>query len=408
MATAASLEAEQNTSSRWLKAAQAGWIVLAIFSLTALAASMPSAHVLFVSYDQFDPEQLYLFLIVMAVVVSLGLAALLFWQRRDDKMALYLAYFFLLYGIIMLGPLELIADFIGSDQVVNLGNAILTVPVVILFYIFPTGAFVPSWSRWLVPVAFLIGPAMEATELFSASIGPNSLSFLSNLGGFLFILMLIVGFYGQFVRYRRISSIRERLQVKWVLYGFGLFFLIMIISVLPYAYLQSLPPDTPQPWWAGPFGALYFIGLMVVPISFSVSILRYRLWDIDFIIRRTMVYGLLTALIVLIYFGSIVVLQSLFTAVSGQQSAIAIVISTLIIAALFQPLRQRIQRWIDRRFFRAKYDAAKTLASFATTARDEVDLEKLSLSLMQAVNETMQPEQAWLWLKNYERPVDGL
>jgi hypothetical protein len=137
---------------------------------------------------------------------------------------------------------------------------------------------------------------------------------------------------------------------------------------------------------------------MIVPISFTVAILRYRLWDIDIIIRRTLVYGLLSALLIIIYFGSVVVIQALFTAVSGQQSAVAIVISTLIIAALFQPLRLRIQGWIDRRFFRAKYDASQALAEFGQIARDEVDLEKLTSALLQVAQETMQPESVWLWL----------
>jgi hypothetical protein len=163
-------------------------------------------------------------------------------------------------------------------------------------------------------------------------------------------------------------------------------------------YVLTLPADAPIPGWMAPLSNLWWIGLMILPISFTVAILRHRLWDIDIIIRRTLVFGLLTALLILIYFGSVVLLQSAFAAISGQQSPVAIVISTLIIAALFQPLRHRIQGWIDRHFFRAKYDAAKTLASFATIARDEVDLEQLTTALVQVTQDTLQPESVWLWL----------
>jgi len=264
-----------------------------------------------------------------------------------------------------------------------------------LLYIFPTGSFVPRWSRWLVLVTLLITPPMVFATL---NIGRTSQSVWSYITGTVLIILLVVGFYGQIIRYRRISSPKERLQVKWVVYGLGIWFLIVAISSGPYTYLLTLPPDAPVPGWMAPLSILWWIGLMIQPISFTVAILRHRLWDIDFIIRRTIVYGLLTASLLVIYFGSVVVIQALFTAVSGQQSAVAIVISTLIIAALFQPLRLRIQGWIDRRFFRAKYDASKALAKFGQTARDEVDLEQLTAALVQVTRDTLQPESVLLWL----------
>jgi len=136
----------------------------------------------------------------------------------------------------------------------------------------------------------------------------------------------------------------------------------------------------------------------VIGVMISVAISRYRLFDIDVIIRKTLQYALLTSLLVLVYFGSVVLLQGLFETLTGQQSPLVIVFSTLAIAALFNPLRIRTQDFIDRRFFRKRYDAEQTLARFAIVARDEVDMEILTTALLGVVEETMQPEMVNLWL----------
>ena len=140
-------------------------------------------------------------------------------------------------------------------------------------------------------------------------------------------------------------------------------------------------------------------GLLGTPIAVGIAILKYRLYDIDTIINRTLVYGLLTVTLVALYFGGIVVLQRLFVVLAGQRSTLAVVASTLLIAALFTPLRRRIQAFIDRRFYRSKNDAGKTLEAFTAKLRAETDLIALSDDLVRVVRETMQPAHVSLWLR---------
>jgi len=141
----------------------------------------------------------------------------------------------------------------------------------------------------------------------------------------------------------------------------------------------------------------------VLPLALAIAILRYRLFDIDIIIRRTLLYSALTALLAGIYFGSVVVLQNAFTALTGAaRSELVTVLSTLAIAALFVPLRARLQAFIDRRFFRRKYDAAQTLAEFSATLRDEVELSRLSERLEAVVQQSMEPASVDLWLVSHE------
>jgi len=194
------------------------------------------------------------------------------------------------------------------------------------------------------------------------------------------------------VQYRKNWKGAERKQMRWVVYGAivsgggGLLLWIGLPSILGRSILNA---NT--------------LGLLVLPfpISLAIAIWRHHLFDIDLIIRRTLVYTVLTTLLALVYFSSILFLQTLFSAVTDQQSPLIIVLSTLAIAALFNPLRGRVQDFIDRRFYRSKYDAERVLTQFAETARDEVDIEQLTTELLAVVEETMQPERVSLWLRPF-------
>jgi hypothetical protein len=168
---------------------------------------------------------------------------------------------------------------------------------------------------------------------------------------------------------------------------------------VPYSFELNLPAGSPLPWWTLASSTGWWLTLTIVPLALSIAVLRYRLYEIDLIINRTLVYGALTALLVAVYVGSVVSLQGTLRALTGQESQLAVVASTLAVAAIFNPLRRRIQGFVDRRFYRRKYDAAKTLESFSAKLRDETDLDALSDELIGVIRETMQPAHVSLWLR---------
>jgi hypothetical protein len=204
-----------------------------------------------------------------------------------------------------------------------------------------------------------------------------------------------------FVRLRH-AGFEERQQIKWFAYAAT----ILIVGAL----LSSRVPEVWEVWWVSRVGfALYIAGIVGLPVAVGIAILHHHLYDINLIINRTLVYGSLTASLVLVYLGGVAATEAAFRALTGQvkQPQLAIVVSTLVIAALFNPLRRRIQAFIDRRFYRKKYDAAKTLEAFSAKLRDETDLDALSGDLIGVVRETMQPAHVSLWLRPDPSPRAG-
>jgi hypothetical protein len=268
--------------------------------------------------------------------------------------------------------------------------------IVFLLLLFPTGRL-PS-RRWrpfawasvgVISAAVIWSSAVSPDVGFNAPPSPVQLSVLL-LGG-VAAASLVVG--------RRGARGVERQQIKWLLYVGPIFFVASGLHIGSYYFWLA---EGSWGLWASYL--LVIVGGLSGPIAIGVAILRYRLYEIDLLINRTLVYGSLTATLIVLYFGGIVVLQRFFVLLTGQQSTLAVVASTLLIAALFTPLRRRIQSFIDRRFYRRKYDARKTLEAFSAQLRDETDLDALSDDLVGVVRETMQPAHVSLWLRRETAP----
>ncbi len=338
------------------------------------------------------------FVLEATVLVSFGFMALLLFTRKPDWFGTYLALAFMIIATSITGPIITRVDAIipGWTAIVydRLLGLISFLALVSIAYLFPDGRFVPRWTRWV----FL---AFSALFMFYGFIWSGLSAEIIDWAEFVIPFTLLgFGIASQIYRYFRVSGPVERQQLKGVILSLALFLGVGISgSILAPNAQVFLEPATAYDLVAH---VVFYYALTVATVgliaAITFAVLRYRLWEIDVFIRRTTSYAIATALLVLVYFGSVVLLQRIFTTVTGQSSTIAVVLSTLLIAALFFPVRQRVQDLIDRRFFRSKYDAQKTLEAFAATVRDETDLDALTAELVRVIEETMQPEHVSVWL----------
>jgi len=412
-------EKDTRLHGRRLVLARVCWIVIAIFYLGMFAVSLPGLVMQLQTPCssscadwQLSPDAVRtlqhagltlgdyvafsLVVVVVLTLTALAVVVLLLWRRSDDWMALLVSLMLLSFGPSSFTNPVLLSSWFGSALAANLlslADGLNITITALAFYLFPDGRFVPRWTRWILFLGI-------GVSIFFIIFPRSSSAFLDAISGILYISVLLSLVIAQVFRYRRVSTPAQRQQTKWVVYSLAVLILLALgLFVIP----QLIFPALRQP------GSLFaslstIVGdslLVLLPISFGMAILRYRLYDIDILINRTLVYGIMTVVLALVYVGSVLFLQFLLSGLTGGNS-LAIVASTLAIAALFQPLRRRIQNVIDRRFYRRKYDAARTLATYSATLRNEVDLNQLREHLLAVVEETMQPAHMSLWLRTPE------
>lgn len=406
-----------------LALARAAWLVATLVSVGLIVVAMPLAYQQIITPQtgpqcadtRFSPAQFAymhtagisptsLAVVVILVqcfstLVYVGVGALLFWRRADNRMALLAATALVLNGgaandVHWLGAAcALRPTWPAVGLVYELLGAVGSVLYAVLWYTFPSGRWAPRWSKWLVLAWILSGLLTLPSDLRPAPV-PDLLVSQPGLGNTIGGLLFASLFAAQVYRYVRVSTPTERLQTKWVVLGGG-FGLAVAAALIGWGAFGGYSPAAP--WWPLVFrntGWIIQLSGSLVPISIGIALLRSHLFDVDQLINRVLVYGSLTGILALVYFGGVVALQRL----TGQTQPVLIVLTTLAIAALAQPLRRALQRGIDQRFYRRKYDAARTLAAFSATLRHEVDLPRLCENLLDVVDETVQPQHLSLWL----------
>ena len=342
------------------------------------------------------------YVLALDLVVALGFCAVgtvIFWRKSREQGALFVSFALMIFGLTWPDTFDSALNHPAWGSVALFLTQLGLVSLFVFFFIFPDGRFVPRWSRWVVPLVFVM-PVLSVLFRDSILVEPPS-----PVNILLFLGLWACCALAQIHRYSQVSGPVERQQTKWVVFGATTCVALLIAFLLPYVLFPALdrPGVTSLVSNLAGLTVAGSLGLLLIPISIGAAILRYRLYDIDVIINRALVYATLTLTLALTYFGSVALLQYLLRSLTGQEAQLTIVASTLVIAALFQPLRRRIQNVIDRRFYRRKYDAARTLEAYSARLRNDRDLEQLKAELLSVVGETMQPEHVSLWLRDSRR-----
>jgi hypothetical protein len=389
----------------------ASWLA---WSLCALSLVLTGLGLLFHILNLPDPSVPTFTYWVESTVMGVGasiVGAIIASRRTHNPIGWLLCVSGLVFGAVMFATEYAIYALLEAPGTLPAGEALVSVnPLWVLGYnlfvlmliLFPTGQLPRSRWRWVVYLyvaialaevvaMFFLPGTLEGFDLIKNPLGIEGLPIGRKPVQALIFTGGLVASASLILRLRRGSWV-ERQQIKWLAYAAAV---ATGGSILVYT-----PPEALGARWVTSVGYVVVeLGVLGIPISIGIAILRYRLYEIDTIINRTLVYGSLTATLVALYFGGIVVLQRIFVVLTGEKSTLAVVASTLVIAALFNPLRRRMQWFVDRRFYRSKYDAAKTLEAFSVKLRDETDLDALSDDLVGVVRETMQPAHVSLWLR---------
>lgn len=328
----------------------------------------------------------------LIMLAATALAVVLFWRRGDDWMVLLVSLLFPAYCLLSVGPSELFtATPTGSPLAVANTIVLGTVTFAIIyavFMLFPSGRFVPSWS-WALLLAFVIWVAARTAV-------PTLLILF--LGYPIFLGAAVAC---QIYRYRKVSTPVQRQQTQWAVFG------LVTALLANQAFWLTAGLTTLSRTIYPPIAYLVlYVSVLLVPVTFFIAIQRYRLYEIDVIIRRTLIYGTLTTILAGVYFTVVLGIQTVVRHLTGQtdQQPVVIVATTLLVAALFSPLHRWLQALIDRAFYRTKYNSARTLAAFGDKLRLETDLEDLSEHVLAVVQQTMQPTHATLWLRRTDQP----
>jgi hypothetical protein len=409
---------------------QAAWVLVALLALAITAASAPADFERYsalcagapescLERSQLTPEELRE---MERIGLSLGLYAaigvgsstlsklvwfavggLVFLLRPRDRMALLVSCFLVVFGTATLASesVDVLVSAYPAWWVPARGLQVLGEILAVLFFLtFPDGRFVPRWTP-LLAVVFL-------TFQIPGDLFPGLYRDTPVFGTLqmLVFLLCVLGMIGsQVYRYRRVSTFEQRRQTKWVVFGTTLAISLLITTLAPLFFFVLRVAETSS-YFVLLIGEVIPFIMLLIPISVGIATLRSGLFDIDLVINRALVYGTLTVSLVVVYLGAVVGTQRLLSPLVGEGNQLAVVVSTLVIAALFQPLRRRIQAFIDRRFYRKKYDASKMLERFGSRLREETDLDALNAELVSVVKETMQPEHVSLWLRP-ETPRKG-